>query len=156
MIVIIVISSKEVDRVKALKRTISVYLALTAVWVAVHFLEHTFLEDVVEEASDGGERSALDVFMAVALLLTVITAYQAVRREAGQSPPPWSWFVSNIFFYFTILVAIPFFANWFASMGHTDDGLLWIYVETAGPLTWAIQAVRLWRQPAPAKRPALT
>ena len=74
LIVIIVISSKEVDRVKALKRTISVYLALTAVWVAVHFLEHTFLEDVVEEASDGGERSALDVFMAVALLLTVITA----------------------------------------------------------------------------------
>ena len=39
---------------------------------------------------------------------------------------------SNLSFYFTILVAIPFYANWFAAQGHTDDGLLWIYVETFG------------------------
>ncbi|MCQ3805265.1 MAG: hypothetical protein OXC98_00080 [bacterium] len=142
---------------KALHRIISAFLAVMAVWVAVHFLEHSFFEDAVEEASsDGGDRLAtLDLFMAVALLLTMVTAFLSTRREASKSPLPMSWFVSNIFFYFTILVAIPFFLNWFASWGHTDDGILWIYVETAGPLTWAFQAVRLWRQSAPAERTAL-
>ena len=142
---------------RVLKKAVSAYLAVMTVWVTVHFLEHTFLEDAVEEASaDGGDRLAiLDVFMAVALLLTVITSYQATRAEAKKSPPPSSWFFSNLFFYFTILVAIPFYFNWFASMGHTDDGLLWIYVETCGPLTWAVQAVRLWRSPATAEEFAL-
>ena len=52
---------------------------------------------------------------------------------------------SNLSFYFTILVAIAFYANWFAAQGHTDDGLLWIYLETLGPLTWGTLAVRMWR-----------
>ena len=130
-----------------LKLTASVYLVVMAGWVIVHFFGHTFGEDHPEESTTGvDERFAtLDTFMALAFLVTSITAYQAVRQAGKQSPPAPGWFVSNLFFYLTVLVAIPFFANWFASLGHTDDGLLWIYVETAGPVTWGIQAVRLWR-----------
>lgn len=130
-----------------LKLATSVYLVVMAGWVIVHFFGHTFGEDHAEESlAEADERFAtLDSFMALAFLVTSITAYQAVRHAAKQSPPAPGWFVSNLFFYLTVLVAIPFFANWFASLGHTDDGILWIYVETAGPLTWGIQAVRLWR-----------
>ena len=83
--------------------------------------------------------------MALAFLIATVTSYLDTRRGAKESPPSSSWLLSMLFFYLTVLVAIPFFANWFASLGHTDDGILWIYVETAGPLTWGIQAVRLWR-----------
>lgn len=125
----------------------SVYLAVIAGWVIVHFSQHTFFEDHPEEAvSEAGDRLAtLDFFMAVAFLVAAITSFQDYRRGAKVSPLPPGWLASTLFFYLTVLVAIPFFANWFASMAHTDDGLLWIYVETAGPLTWGIQAVRLWR-----------
>jgi len=136
--------------VRALKLAASIYLVVLAGWVIVHFSEHTFFEDHVEE-SGGGERSALDFFMALAFVVAMIASYLDTRRGAKQSPPPPGWLLSRLFFYLTVLVAIPFFANWFASLGHTDDGLLWIYVETAGPVTWGIQAVRLWhnaRQPA--------
>ena len=129
------------------KTAVSVYLVVMAGWVIVHFLGHTFEDHPEESVTEADERfAALDAFMALAFLLTSITAYQAVRQAAKQSPPAPGWFASNLFFYLTVLVAIPFFANWFASLGHTDDGLLWIYVETAGPLTWGIQAVRLWRK----------
>jgi len=140
--------------VRYLKLAASVYLAVMAGWVIVHFFGHTFGEDHPEESvTEADERLAtLDAFMALAFLVTSITAYQAVRQAAKQSPPAPGWFGSNLFFYFTVLVAIPFFANWFASMGHTDDGLLWIYVETLGPVTWGIQAVRLWRSARTAER----
>lgn len=124
----------------------SVYLVVMAGWVLVHFSEHTFFEEHLEESlSEAGGRSALDFFMAAAFLVAVITSYLDTRRGAKVSPLPSGWLASRLFFYLTVLVAIPFFANWFASLGHTDDGILWIYVETAGPLTWGIQAVRLWR-----------
>ncbi|MYG93359.1 MAG: hypothetical protein F4196_10875 [Acidimicrobiia bacterium] len=139
---------------KAWRMAAGFYLVVMAGWVIVHFFGHTFGEDHPEEPTTGADErfATLDAFMALAFLLTSITAYQAVRRAAKQSPPAPGWFVSNLFFYLTVLVAIPFFANWFASMGHTDDGLLWIYVETAGPVTWGIQAVRLWRSAGRAGR----
>ena len=132
---------------RKVKLMASLYLAVMAGWVIVHFSEHTFFDDHLEESlSEAGDRFALlDVFMALAFLVAAITSFLDMRSDAKKSPPPSSWFFSNLFFYLIVLVAIPFFANWFASLGHTDDGLLWIYVETAGPLTWAIQAVRLWR-----------
>lgn len=140
---------------KALKPIIAIYLVLTAVWVVVHFAGHTFFEDHSEDHSsetmavEEDRATTLDGFMAAAFLLTIVTAYQAKARQARVSPLPDGWMFSNLFFYLTILVAIPFFANWFASLGHTDDGILWIYTETAGPLTWTIQAVRLWRSALP-------
>ena len=128
------------------KLAASVFLAVVAGWVIVHFSEHTFLEDHAEEAlSEAGERTSLDFFMAAAFLVAAVASYLDTRRGAKESPIPSGWLASRLFFYLTVLVAIPFFANWFASLGHTDDGILWIYVETAGPLTWIIQAVRLWR-----------
>ncbi len=132
---------------RTLKLAGSAYLAVMTGWVLVHFTEHTFFEEHPEEdlLEESDRFAALDVFMAAALILTAITAYQAMRRAGGQSPPAREWLWSSLFFYFTILVAIPFFANWFASLGHSDDGLLWIYVETMGPLTWTVQAIRLWR-----------
>ena len=130
-----------------LKLLISVYLAVMTGWVIVHFSQHTFFEEesAGSHPEDGDRLFALDVCMAVAFLLTAVTAYQAARKAGKQSPPGSGWMYSNLFFYFTILVAIPFYANWFAAQGHTDDGLLWIYVETLGPLTWGTQGVRLWR-----------
>lgn len=132
---------------RALKLTGSVYLAVMAGWVIWHFLGHTFFEDPASEAHPEAEErlAALNVFMAVAFLLTAITAFQTFRREGRESPPAPGWLLSNLFFYLTVLVAVPFLANWVASMEHSDDGLLWIYVETVGPLTWAIQSARLWR-----------
>ncbi len=131
---------------RAWKLAASVYLAVMAGWVIVHFSGHTFFEDHAEEAlAEAGDRTALDFFMALAFLAAGIASYLDTRRGAKVSPPPPGWLASRLFFYLTVLVAIPFFANWFASMGHTDDGILWIYVETMGPLTWGIQAVRLWR-----------
>ena len=140
---------------KMLNRAISVYLVVMAGWVSVHFFEHTFLEHAEESVEEEGRFATLDAFMALALLLTVVTAFAASRRGAKQSPLPPGWFISNLFFYFTILVAIPFYINWIASWGHTDDGILWLYTETAGPLTWLIQAIRLWRTPTPARSEAV-
>ena len=131
---------------RAWKLAAGAYLAVMAGWVIVHFSQHTFFEDHHEESlPEAGGRSALDFFMALAFVVAAIASYLDTRRGAKESPLPPGWLASRLFFYLTVLVAIPFFANWFASLGHTDDGLLWIYVETAGPLTWSIQAVRLWR-----------
>ncbi|MDE0231261.1 MAG: hypothetical protein OXI56_06260 [bacterium] len=130
---------------RQLKLAASAYLAVMAGWVIVHFSEHTLFEDHAEESVEAGGRSALDFFMALAFLVAAIASYLDTRRGAKESPPPPGWLASRLFFYLVVLVAIPFFANWFASLGHTDDGILWIYVETMGPLTWGIQAVRIWR-----------
>lgn len=137
---------------KALKPIVAVYLVVTAVWVVIHFAGHTFSEDHSSLDDHSSETPSveedrvitLDLFMAIAFLLTMAMSFQAKRAKDRQSPPPDGWLFSNLFFYWTVLVAVPFFANWFASLGHTDDGILWIFIETAGPLTWTIQAIRLW------------
>lgn len=129
-----------------LKRSVSVFLLSMAVWVFGHFVDHTFLEDHATEAlqASRGNVQILDILMGVAFVITVITAYLNTRQASKSSPLPRTWFVSSLFFYITVLVAAPFFANWIASLGHTDEGFLWIFVETAGPLTWVAQALRLW------------
>lgn len=140
-------------------RLTSLYLVVTAGWVTVHFLQHTIFDSDLSGShlEDPDRFVAVDPFIAVAFLLTTVTAYQTVRREDKKSPPSSGWLYSHLFLYASILVAIPFFANWFAAQGHTDDGLLWIYVETAGPLTWVVQAVRLWRgTPIPRENARLT
>lgn len=89
--------------------------------------------------------------MALAFLVAAIASFLDARKWARESRPPPGWLLSRLFFYLTVLVAIPFFANWFASLGHTDDGILWIYVETAraADLEYPGRPALAWRKDNP-------
>ena len=136
----------------ATRRLISVFLALVAVAVAGHFIVFPlYAYNAAGEASALSRNIwlTLDAFQAAALLLVLITGYQAKQASDGEtSAITRSWVTSNLIFYTTVLVAIPFFANWFAALGSTDDNLLWSYLDTAGPVIVAVQAGRLWRSTA--------
>ena len=70
---------------------------IVIIWVAVHFLEHIFLEDHPGEAlTESGERlPVLCMGVAIAMLLTMATAFQAGRRDARKSPLPRSCDISS-------------------------------------------------------------
>ena len=78
---------------RIVKPMASLYLAVMAGWVLVHFSEHTFFDDHPEDSlSEASDRFALlDVFMASAFLVAAITSFLDMRSGAKKSPPPSSW-----------------------------------------------------------------
>ena len=131
-------------------RLISVYLALVAVAVAVHFV----VFPLYAYDSGGGVLSSardvwlvLDWFMAAGLALMVVTTFREKRRHGGDESADFRpWLRSNFMFYGTVLVALAFVPNWFeATWGFDADGTIWHLVDTIIPVIFAAEAHRLWR-----------
>ena len=129
-------------------RLISVYLALVAVAVAVQFV----LFPLYAYDSDGEvTNSALDVWhvlnwlMAAGLVLAVLTTCREKRRHEGDSGFG-PWLRSNVMFYGTVLLALAFVPNWFASAwGSNANGTVWHLIDTVLPVMFAAEAHRLWQ-----------
>ncbi len=127
-------------------RLLSVYLSLVGLAVAVHFIAVAWYHPGGDEPYPIWE--ILDYFMAVALLIGIVSAFVHKQRydrsEGGDLPG----FTSvNAIFYGTLAVAILFFWNWSHLLRETGgaDWLVWNFLDVGIPLALAAAGRQLWR-----------
>ena len=131
-------------------RLISVYLALVAVAVAVHFVLYPlYAYDSDGEVIDTA-RTAWDVlnwFMALGLVLMLVTTFKEKRRlDSAASVDLRRWLVATVMFYGTVLLTLGFVPNWFAAgWGTGANGTIWHLIDTVLPVVFAVESCRLWR-----------
>lgn len=129
-------------------RLISVYLALAALAVAVQFaLFPLYAYDAAGEIRGTAMDvwHVLDWFMAAGLALLAVTTCRQKRRHDGGADLR-LWLRSNLMFYGTVLLAVAFVPNWFASAwGSNANGTIWHLIDTVLPVMFAVEALRLWR-----------
>ena len=130
----------------ALRRAVGVLLLLTAAIVGIYFVVDQ-LEVLPFLWAE------LNYLMAVAIVLGLIFAYLRKRslEAAGLDRIVTRRYLeSNILFYGFLLVAMLFFWNWFDRL--IDDepqgihrSIVWIIVDTVGPLLWGALGIFLLR-----------
>lgn len=131
-------------------RLIGVYLGLVALAVGIQFVAFPLYG-----YDSAGDRSSsalavwdlLDWFMAVGLVLMLVTTTRRKRRhDAESSTSMRQWLASRVMFYGTIMLALAFLPNWFeAAWGHTDNWTIWHLIDTVLPVLFAVEGHRLWR-----------
>ena len=134
----------------AVDKLISIYLVLVAIAVAVQFVVfplYAYGVDGEVMASALDVWHVLDWFMAVGLVLVVVTTYGEKRRRDGdESPDLRPWLRSRFMFYGTVLLALAFVPNWFAAVwGSNDNSTIWHLINTVLPVVFVAEAHRLWR-----------
>lgn len=140
---------------QAIRKTLSVYLVVVSVAVAVQFMLYPFYAD------DGNSETVtnfatnvwntLNWFMFIGLLVSVLVALADKRayQSSGNSDLS-QWFTVNLTFYAAVLLLMGFIPNWFAAAGwgnaeYTNpDGTIWHVIDTVMPVLFTTQAVRLW------------
>ncbi len=130
----------------ALRRAVGVLLLLTAAIVGIYFVVDQ-LEVLPFLWAE------LNYLMAVAIVLGLIFAYLRKRslEAAGLDRIVTRRYLeANILFYGFLLVAMLFFWNWFDRL--IDDepqgihrNIVWIIVDTVGPLLWGALGMFLLR-----------
>ena len=130
------------------KRVIAAYLALVALAVLGQFVAFPLYAD-----EGDGLDAALDVwhilnwFMAAGLVLMLIVTLRG--KQAADADPAIGtrqWVRANVMFYVSVLLAIAFVPNWFASnWGENDNGTVWHVIDTVLPVLFLVQARRLLR-----------
>ena len=130
----------------ALRRVVGAVLLLTAVIVGTYFVM-----DQIEILPFLWP--PLNYLMAVAAALGVIFAYLRKRslEAAGLDRIVTRRYLeANILFYGFIAIAMLFFWNWFDLLVDTDPQdtdrhIVWIIVDTVGPLLWGALGMHLLR-----------
>ena len=137
-----------------LKKLGGAYLVAVAVAVAVFFITNNLLSDAIDVLSVW---LALDVLMAVGLVLALIFNYGRRRAVGGRDPGEpvtRGYLEAHIAFYATAAVAILFFHNWFALLALGADSLdgnhqawvIWAAVDTLLPLVLGVTGCRMWQE----------
>lgn len=134
-------------------RLLSLYLAVVAVSVTAQFTTWTIYSKISDRAADVA-LVAWDVIgwcMLAGLLLTVFTTF----REKRNSDPDSSGCArychpSNLLFYGAVLLTLAFMPNWFGGLWGEPphEGTfwaVWYVIDTAVPVLFVVQSVRLWR-----------
>ena len=129
-----------------LNRLVGALLLLTAALVGIYFV----VDQLEVLPLLWGE---LDYLMALALVLGVIFAY--LRKRSLESAGldrivTRRYFEANLLFYGFVAMAMLFFWNWFdllvdADPQDTDHNIVWIIVDTVGPLLWGALGIFLLR-----------
>lgn len=130
----------------ALRRSVGVLLLLTAAIVGIYFVVDQ-LEVLPFLWAE------LNYLMAVAIVLGLIFAYLRKRslEAAGLDRIVTRRYLeANILFYGFIAIAMLFFWNWFDLLvdvdpQDTDRHIVWIIVDTVGPLLWGALGMFLLR-----------
>ena len=129
-------------------RLLAVYVMLTGVAVAVHFIAVPWYHP------GGGEPypiwTALDWLMAVAIAFALAALFVAKRRFSGDDAPLREYLSVNVLFYATLIVALLFYWNWSNVLRNSDDvdWLIWNFLDVAIPLVLVGAGARMWRAPA--------
>ena len=133
-------------------RFLSVYLALTGIAVAVHFMIYPLY--AYDDSGESGEGElavwlVFDWFMAAGLFLMLITTLAAKRAaNTDHDAVTREWLVANLMFYGTVILALAFVPNWFAvAWGHGTNWTVWHIIDTVLPVMFTVQACRIWRNP---------
>ena len=130
------------------RRAIAAYLALVALAVVGHFVAfplYAYESDNLDAALDTWH--VLNWFMAAGLVLMLVITVRGKR--AGDADPAIDsrqWLRANVMFYLSVLLAVAFVPNWFASnWGESDDPTVWHMIDTVLPVLFLVQARRLLR-----------
>ena len=134
----------------SVNRLISLFLVLVAIAVTGQFVAYPLYGFDSRGESLASARRVWDVlnwFMAAGLVLMLATTYREKIRQAGDASVDLRpWLRSNVMFYATVLVALAFVPNWFASnWGGRANGTVWHLLDTVIPVIFAVEAHRLWR-----------
>ncbi|MYC84493.1 MAG: hypothetical protein F4X18_03120 [Acidimicrobiia bacterium] len=131
-------------------RLIGAYLGLVALAVGIQFVAFPLYGyDAAGDrrSSALGVWDLLDWFMAVGLVLMLVTTTRRKRRLDGESSTNMrQWLASRVMFYGTIMLALAFLPNWFeAAWGQNDNWTIWHLIDTVLPVLFAVEGHRLWR-----------
>lgn len=126
-------------------RLLAVYLILTGIAVAAHFVAVPWYHPGGSEPYPIWE--ALDWLMAAAILIALAALFAAKRRVAGQDAPLREYLSVNILFYATLVIALLFYWNWSNTLrGDPDvDWLIWNFLDVAIPLALIGTGARMLR-----------
>ena len=126
-------------------RLLSVYLILTGIAVAVHFVAVPWYHPGGSEPYPIWE--ALDWLMAVAILIALAGLFVAKRRFARQDAPLREYLSVNILFYATLIIGLLLYWNWSNILrGDPDvDWLIWNFLDVAIPLALIGAGARMRR-----------
>ena len=117
----------------AAKKVVAVYLLITALVVAVHFVFSPFYRDVLDPIEVW---SVLDWFMAVGVVIVVVANVRrglaAERADASEASAAAS-LTANVAKWASILLALWFFWNWFDFLTLEEDVQGWVFL-----MNWSI------------------
>ena len=132
------------------EQVISIYLAL----VALVTVAHSVMFPVYGYESDGSAAGGaiavwhvLNWFMALGLVAMLSTTYREKRRlDAETSSDLRPWIGASAKFYLAVLLTVAFMPNWFSAIfGQGENDLVWYAINTALPILFALEAIRLRR-----------
>jgi len=131
-------------------RLIGAYLGLVALAVGIQFVAFPLYGyDAAGDrrSSALGVWDLLDWFMAVGLVLMLVTTARRKRRLDGENSTNMrQWLASRVMFYGTIMLTLAFLPNWFeAAWGQNDNWTIWHLIDTVLPVLFAVEGHRLWR-----------
>ena len=132
-----------------LTRLLSLYVMLVGLAVAIHLIAVAWYHPGGSEAYPIWE--ALDWFMAVAILIALLSSFVHKRRhDADDGTNVLEHISVNTVFYGTLGVGILFFWNWSHLLRDTGgaDWLIWNFIDVALPLVLVAAGRRLWRASA--------
>ena len=132
------------------ERAISIYLALVAIVTVVQSVMYPVYGYEPDGTAAGGANTVwhvLNWFMALGLAATLFTTYREKRRldaEAASDLRP--WIGASAKFYVTVVLTVAFAPNWVAAIvDQGESGLVWYAINTALPIIFALEAIRLRR-----------
>lgn len=130
-------------------RLLSLYVMLVGLAVAVHFIAVPLYHPGGDEPYPIWE--VLDWFMAVAIVIALVSAFLHKRRHDSGDGSGLREFISvNTVFYGVLAVGILFFWNWSHLLRDTGgaDWLIWNFIDVALPLVLVAAGRQLWRASA--------
>ena len=126
-------------------RLLSLYVMLVGLAVAIHFIAVAWYHPGGDEAYPVWE--VLDWFMAVAIVIALVSAFVYKRRhDAGDGSDLREFISVNAVFYGVLAVGILFFWNWSHLLRDSggEDWLIWNFIDVALPLVLVAAGRRMW------------
>lgn len=129
-------------------RLLAVYVMLTGVAVAVHFIAVPWYHP--GEGEPYPIWTALDWLMAVAIAVSLVALFAAKRRFSVDDAPLREYLSVNVLFYATVIVGMLFYWNWGNALRDSPDAdwLIWNFLDVAIPLVLVGAGARMWRRAA--------
>ncbi len=126
-------------------RLLSVYVMLTGVAVAVHFVAVPWYHPGGAEPYPVWE--VLNWLMGAAIFIALAALFAAKRRFAGDGAGLREYLAVNVLFYATLVIGLLFYWNWSNSLRSSPDmdWLIWNFLDVAIPLALVGAGARMWR-----------
>lgn len=137
-----------------LKKIIGIYLILVAALVAIHTVVEPLYYTSTEAQPYSSLWSAIDQFMAVAIILTIIFGHSRKRNacQKNETHVTREFLSANVVFYGIVFIGIMFFWNYFnllrpafTAVGPDAASLAWIIIDATLPLLLGAMGMHLFK-----------